>query len=132
MARPGQAEAKRSGWRSSQAILAVLLGDISGGGVLTGVAGQALISNYSRGAEARADAFAHAQLERVGLPVSALGRFFERALETWGEAEGIVAHFSSHPQTAARIAAAVDAGDPPLGPPALTPGQWADLRAICD
>ncbi|SFI83142.1 M48 family metallopeptidase [Jannaschia pohangensis] len=116
---------------SSQAVLAVLIGDLTGGGILTGVAGQALTSNYSRGAETRADDFAHGQLTATGLPPSALGSFFERARDVWGEAEGLVAHFSSHPQLAARIEASAGVGDPDIGQPALTPKDWQALRDIC-
>ena len=116
---------------SSRAVLAVLVGDLTGGGILTGVTGEALTSGFSRAAETRADVFAYGQLTQAGLPPSALGRFFTRAREIWGEAGGLVRHFSSHPQVAARIEAAAQAGDPVIGQPALTPKDWAALRDIC-
>lgn len=116
---------------SSQAVLAVLVGDLSGGGVLTATFGNALVASYSRGAEMRADDFAVAQLSATGLPPSAMGSFFERARATWGEAEGLGAYFSSHPRLTSRIEASLGVGDPPIGQPALTPKDWAALQSIC-
>lgn len=116
---------------SSRAVLAVLVGDVTGGGLLTGVTGEALTAGFSRAAETRADAFAHDRLTEAGLPPSALGRFFGRAREVWGDAGGLVRHFSSHPQVAARIEASARIGDPVIGKPALPPADWAALRAIC-
>ncbi len=116
---------------SSRAVLAVLVGDLTGGGVLTGVTGEALTSGVSRAAETQADVFAFRRLTETGLPPSALGRFFGRARAVWGEDGGLVRHFSSHPQIADRIAASAAAGDPVIGAPALTPEEWTALRAIC-
>ncbi|UWQ17362.1 M48 family metallopeptidase [Jannaschia sp. M317] len=116
---------------SGLAIASVLIGDVSGGGVLSGAAGQALTSSYSRRAETAADAFAHDQLTAVGLPPSALGEMFERLRARYGDAEGLLAHLSSHPQLADRIARATGVGDPVIGAPALTPKAWGALRAIC-
>ncbi|MEM7644095.1 MAG: M48 family metallopeptidase [Pseudomonadota bacterium] len=117
---------------SGIAVISLLLGDVTGGGVLSGAAAAALTASYSREAETAADRFAVEQLTRVGLPPSALGRMFERLRDRYGEAEGIVAHLSTHPQITGRIEATARAGDPVIGAPALTPKAWADLRAICD
>ncbi|SDZ56072.1 Peptidase family M48 [Jannaschia faecimaris] len=116
---------------SSQAVLAVLVGDLTGGGLMSTVAGQALSANYSRGAETRADGFAYDQLTQAGLPPSAMGTFFTRMRDIWGETDGLIAHFSSHPQLTARIEASARIGDPDIGQPALTPKDWAALRGIC-
>ncbi|WP_371156832.1 M48 family metallopeptidase [Jannaschia sp. 2305UL9-9] len=116
---------------SGMAILSVLIGDVTGGGILGGTAGAALQSSYSRRAEIAADAFAHDQLTSVDLPPSALGRMFERLRDRYGDTEGLVAHFSSHPQLADRIERAGRIGDPDIGMPALTPKAWQALRAIC-
>jgi Zn-dependent protease with chaperone function len=116
---------------SGLAIVSLLVGDISGGGVLSGAAATALAASYSRDAETAADRFAVEQLTRVGLPPSALGTMFRRLQARYGDAEGIVAHFASHPQIAARIAATDASDDPPAAEPALSPAQWAALRGIC-
>ncbi|MEL6586522.1 MAG: M48 family metallopeptidase [Pseudomonadota bacterium] len=117
---------------AAMAVLSVLIGDVTGGGLIGGTAGAALQSSYSRTAEVRADAFARDQLTAVGLPPSALGRMFERFRDRYGDTEGLVAHFSTHPQLADRIAAAGARGDPVSGAPALSDRAWQDLRAICD
>ncbi len=116
---------------TTTAIVSILAGDISGGGLVTGALGGALTSSYSRGAETRADEFAYDQLTKVGLPPSAMGEMFTRMREEYGDAEGLVAHFSSHPQLTARIEAAAERGDPVSGAPALTPEEWQALQGIC-
>jgi len=116
---------------SGLAVVSVLIGDATGGGILGGTLGAAVASGYSRDAELAADEFAAEQLREVGLPPSALGDMFERLRDRYGDVEGLLAHFSSHPALADRIASAGAAGDPPPGRPALTPGQWRALRDIC-
>lgn len=117
---------------SGLAIISLLLGDVTGGGVLSGAAAAALSASYSREAEEAADRFAFEQLTRVGLPPSALARMFGRLRDHYGETEGIFAHFSTHPQITDRIEATARLRDPIIGAPSLTPKAWADLRAICD
>ena len=117
---------------SGFAVVSILVGDITGGGLLGGTASAAIASGYSRRAETAADAFAAEQLRAVGLPPSALGRMFERLRDRYGDAEGLLAHLSSHPGLLDRIERAADAGDPEGGMPALTEAQWRDLRGICD
>lgn len=116
---------------SGLAVISVLLGDITGGGLLSGATSGAIFAGYSRDAETRADIFAARQLRARGLPPSALGRMFERLRERYGDVEGFASHFASHPQLAERILAASGAGDPPPGAPSLSPKAWSDLRAIC-
>lgn len=117
---------------SATAIMALLAGDVSGGGVIGGFAGTALTSSYSRRAELAADSFATDQLTAVGLPPSALGTLFGRLRDANGDVEGVLQHFSTHPALADRIGEANAAGDPPIGAPALTPKAWAALKQICN
>ncbi|MEM7711804.1 MAG: M48 family metallopeptidase, partial [Pseudomonadota bacterium] len=116
---------------SGFAILSLLLGDVTGGGLLSGAATSALSASYSRSAELAADRFAVERLTQAGLPPSALGRMFERLRDRSGESGGIVAHFATHPRIAARIAATTAAGDPVETAPALSADDWAALQAIC-
>ena len=116
---------------SATALMALLAGDVTGGGLIGGAAGQAVTAGYSRGAEAAADEWARARLAEAGLPPSALGRMFERLRGRYGDVEGALAHFSTHPELAGRIALADAAGDPPPGAPALAPKDWQALRGIC-
>ena len=114
-------------------VLGLLFGDFAGGAAVLFLVERLIEASYSQGAEAAADAFAHDRLRAVDLPPGALGSFFRRLRDTHGDAEGIVAHFLSHPQLGDRIARAEAAGAG-QGPtrPALAGAEWAALRAICD
>ncbi|KIT17984.1 M48 family metallopeptidase [Jannaschia aquimarina] len=114
------------------AIMALLAGDMTGGGVLGWVGAGAVTSGYSRGAEEEADRFAHALLEEAGLPPSALAVMFQRLRDRYGDVGGVMAHFSTHPDLASRILAADRGAEAAALVPVLSPGEWADLRAICD
>lgn len=114
-------------------VLGLLLGDFAGGTVVLFLAERMIQADYTREAEAAADAFAHQRLAEVGLPPAALGRMFDRLRARYGDAEGIVAHFLSHPTLGDRIARAEAAGEGQGATrPSLTPGRWEALRAICD
>jgi predicted Zn-dependent protease len=72
-------------------------------------------------------------LEDADISPAALGDIFERLRDKYGDAEGVVAHFVSHPTLGSRIAAARDAaregadyGD------ILSDEDWTALQAICD
>ncbi len=117
-------------------VLGLVFGDFAGGTVVLLLANELINAQYSQAAETGADDYAHALLTEAGLPPSALGTFFARLKDEYGDAEGIYAHFSTHPQMTARIEAALEAqtqaeraGE--LKDPVLTPAEWADLRAIC-
>jgi predicted Zn-dependent protease len=114
-------------------VLGLLFGDFAGGAAMLFLAERLIEASYSQGAEAAADAFAHDRLIAADLPPGALATFFARLRAEYGDAEGFVAHFLSHPQLGDRIARAKAAGAA-QGPtrPALTPSEWAALRAICE
>lgn len=111
-------------------VLGLLLGDFAGGAVVLFLTERLIEAQYSQGAEAAADDFAHQMLRDAGLPPSALADMFERFREMGGETDGFVAHFMAHPRLGDRIAAAraADTGDVT---PLLTPGEWAALQGIC-
>ncbi len=114
-------------------VLGLLFGDFAGGTVVLVLSNQLINAKYSQAAESGADDYAHALLTEADLPPSALGRFFERLLEETGDAAGIEAHFSSHPQMTERIAAALaaEAGRGTDTTPALTGREWTALGGIC-
>ncbi|MCI2395861.1 M48 family metallopeptidase [Aliiroseovarius sediminis] len=117
----------------SLGVLGLLFGDFAGGTIALFLANQLINASYSQTAEATADVYAHAMLDRADVSPAALGAMFERLLEEHGDADGIVAHFMSHPKMAKRIAAAqaavVDGRD--YGA-ILDDDQWESLQTVCD
>ncbi|MCI2399694.1 M48 family metallopeptidase [Aliiroseovarius subalbicans] len=113
-------------------VLGLLFGDFAGGTVVLFLANQLINASYSQDAETGADTYAHALLEQAGLPPSALGTMFQRLKDKHGDAEGIIAHFASHPQLEDRISAALaaDTGEAPERP-VLDSDEWEALRQIC-
>ncbi|WP_298911328.1 M48 family metallopeptidase [uncultured Aliiroseovarius sp.] len=116
----------------SLGVLGLLFGDFAGGTVALFIANQLINASYSQAAEARADDYAHDLLAQANISPEALGTFFERLHEEHGDAEGIVAHFASHPQMTDRISAAQDAVDPTRDYDTILDAQsWRDLQTVC-
>lgn len=114
-------------------VLGVVLGDFSGGLVVLLLAQQIVQADYTKEAEAAADAFAHNALLRADVPPDAIADMFERMRVLYGDDEGIVQHFASHPALGDRIAAARDATPHGFdGRPLLVSEEWQALRSICD
>jgi len=114
-------------------IVGLLFGDAVGMSAAAGV-GQRLISSaHSREAEIAADAFAHRQLTRAGLPPSAMGDMFARMqAQGLGEDMGVFRHISSHPELRDRIEAAMQADTGAAnGAPVISSAGWTALQAIC-
>ncbi|UWQ05121.1 M48 family metallopeptidase [Aliiroseovarius crassostreae] len=113
-------------------VLGLLFGDFAGGTIVLFMANQLINASYSQAAETAADEYAHQVLTREGISPAALGSFFERLKEEYGDAEGLMAHLSSHPQLEKRIlaAGAAVAADTQYTP-SLTPEEWRGLQAIC-
>jgi len=114
-------------------IAGLMFGDVLGASVVAGLTQQLISSSHSREAETRADLYAHARLEAVGLPPEALGDMFLRMREAGLDMEmGVFRHLSSHPELGDRIAAAAAAGSGGAGHrPALSGPEWQALRGIC-
>lgn len=120
----------------SVGVLGLIFGDFAGGTVVLMLANELINAKYSQSAETGADDYAHELLTKADLPPAALGTFFERLRDEHGDAEGLAAHFSSHPQMTARIEAALTAQEMAensghTGAPSLDAAQWAALRGIC-
>lgn len=115
-------------------VLGLLLGDFAGGAVVLFLAERLIQADYTRAAEAGADEFAHEMLASADISPAALGDMFERLLREHGEADGIVAHFLSHPALGDRIENARLAGARLGGRerPVLDEAEWQALRTICD
>ncbi|WP_424944404.1 M48 family metallopeptidase [Aliiroseovarius crassostreae] len=113
-------------------VLGLLFGDFAGGTVALLLANQLIDARYSQAAETAADEYAHAILQREWISPSALGTFFQRLKDEHGDAEGFLAHLSTHPQMAKRILAAANATDEAeIYQPSLSAKDWRDLQEIC-
>jgi len=117
----------------SLGVLGLLFGDFAGGAAALFLVERLIEANYSQGAEAAADVFAHEVLQDADIAPSALATMFERFLEIGGEPSPLVSHFLSHPSLGDRIQAARDATpDGFEATPILTAQEWQALRDICD
>ena len=114
-------------------VLGLLFGDFAGGAVVLFLTNRLIEAQYTQSAEAGADEFAHERLRDVGIPPSALGGLFQTLKEQYGDQEGIVRHFASHPQLGDRIEAAIEATDGMSGEtiPSLSPEEFKALQAVC-
>lgn len=116
----------------SVGVLGLLLGDFAGGAVVLFLTERLIQAQYSRGAEAGSDVYAHALLSKAELPTAPMGDFFLRLQSEHGDEEGLLSHLASHPNLQGRADAAVAADR--VGAdytPVLTPTEWQALRSIC-
>jgi hypothetical protein len=113
-------------------VLGLIFGDFAGGTVVLMLANQLINAKYSQAAEAGADDYAHQLMREAGVDPRALGTFFGRLMDEYGDAEGIMAHFASHPQMVSRIEAAQQASEGGnYGLPVITPAQWRAMQTMC-
>lgn len=114
-------------------VLGLLFGDFAGGAAVLFLTERLISAQYSQGAEAGADTFAHQVLDKAGISPGALGDMFENFRRKNGDRDGLSAHFLSHPALGERIAAAQAAVDVDATyHPAMSEADWAALRGICD
>lgn len=114
-------------------VLGLLFGDFAGGAAVLFLTERLISAQYSQGAEAGADEFAHAVLAQAGINPGALGDMFENLGEKYGDSDGVTAHFLSHPSLGARIDAAKAVVDPNVEyKPSMTDKEWKALQRICD
>jgi len=114
-------------------VLGLLFGDFAGGAAVLFLTERLISAQYSQKAESGADAFAHDILEQANISPAALGDMFANMREKHGDAEGVTAHFLSHPALGARIDAALAAADDTRTYTAsMSPVEWAALQGICD
>ncbi len=115
-------------------VLGLIFGDFAGGTLALFLANQLIEASYSQAAETQADQYATDLLIAADLPPEALGVFFQRLRDLYGDEQGLVAHFSSHPALRDRVDAAARAADRrgmrPVSP-VLSGAEWRDLRRIC-
>lgn len=117
----------------SVGLLGLLFGDFAGGAFMTVLADSLLSANYSQAAEEKADAYAHAVLEQNSVSPSALGTFFGRLRDEYGDVDGVMAHLSTHPKLADRIEAAGHAVHEGTSyQHILDDRDWKALKTVCD
>ena len=116
-------------------VLGLVLGDFAGGAAVLFLTERLISAKYSQAAETDADIFARAVLRRAMVAPSALALAFERMRAVAGAeagADGVVAHFLSHPSLAERIDAAREDGLPPgTARPVMSLEDWDVLQGIC-
>ncbi|MDV4146602.1 M48 family metallopeptidase [Shimia sp. FJ5] len=113
-------------------VLGLIFGDFAGGALVLFLAEQLIEAKYSQGAESDADVFAYSVLAKAGVAPSALGAMFERFRAKSGDAEGLAAHFLSHPALGDRIEAARVATPKGFAArPILSEAEWVALKGIC-
>ena len=113
-------------------ILGLLFGDFAGGAAVLFLTEQLISASHSQGAETGADEFAFVALEDAGVSPAALGDMFERLREKYGDTEGIVAHFVSHPTLSSRIERARDVAraEGAYGE-IVSEDEWRALKNVC-
>ena len=113
-------------------VLGLLFGDFAGGALVLFLTEKLIAAQYSQQAETDADTFAYGVLEKNGVAPSAIADMFERMLREYGDAEGVTAHFLSHPRMQERIDAA-HAATPRNFQHVniLTDAEWEALQGIC-
>lgn len=114
----------------SAGIVSIVLGDVSGGTVIGILGDQLLQTSYTRAAEAQADAFAMAMLNRAAISSEGFGAFFDKLAEM--DQIEIPEYFSSHPSSADRAERAKEnARNQGVTKPALSEADWAALKKAC-
>jgi len=114
-------------------ILGLLFGDFAGGAAVLFLTEKLISANYAQGAEAGADEFAYGALEDAGVSPAALGDMFERLRIKYGDTEGVVSHFVSHPTLSSRIDRSRDAASAESEySDILSDEEWSALKAVCD
>ena len=111
----------------SAGILSLIFGDMSGGLVLGLASSQVLSASYTRAAEAMADDYAFALMEKTGIGSAGLAAFFDRIDGMDGN---LPDYLSSHPASEGRALRARQA-DIAAKVEALSAADWAALKAIC-
>ena len=109
-------------------VFGMLLGDFFGGGAIVLSARTVLQSSYSRDAEAAADAYGVALMNKVGGNGEALGSLLARIDDLHASGPALL---RDHPQTADRVVAIRSLAKPASAPPLLDSAQWAALKNIC-
>lgn len=114
---------------SVSVLASLIVGDITGGTVIAGVAAAFLTAAYGQEAEHDADALAVTLLNGGGFNSQKMADLFERVGRKTRETEGMLSRLSSHPlsqERAQNMRAMAQAGRP-----AFDANAWQAIRAMC-
>ncbi|MCZ4353225.1 M48 family metallopeptidase [Roseovarius aestuarii] len=118
----------------SAGLLSMVLGDVTGGAAAVFLGERVLQASYSRGAEAQADLFALAMLNRANVSSDGMAHFFDKLAELEAGMRVLPAYFSTHPESTGRAERArqnaATQGD--VVQPILSEREWQALLAVCD
>jgi len=114
-------------------ILGLLLGDVFGASIVVVATDAVVNASYQRDAETRADETAYSLLAEAGLPSRPFADFFAKMRKKYGEMDGVLKLFASHPGLEGRAerAAAADLIGDSTYEPVLSDQDWVALRGIC-
>ncbi|MDG1240534.1 MAG: M48 family metallopeptidase [Planktomarina sp.] len=113
-------------------LLSLVLGDATGGAMLTLVGKHVISDKNSRDFEARADDFALAQMAKAGVSPEALAEFFELLLQEMGDPAFDMGWISSHPPSVARAAHARAAVQTARNyNKSVSSEEWQAIQQIC-
>ena len=117
----------------SAGILTLILGDATGAAAITIAAEQLLSASYTRQAETEADLYALDMLAEANVSAEGFASFFDRLREEYGDMDGALEYFMSHPALASRAEVARSRVDAEADTtPILTDAEWGALREICN
>ena len=115
---------------ASVSILASLIvGDITGGAAIAGVAGAFLTAAYGQEAERDADVLGITLLNGAGLESRKVARLFERFARKAREKDGLLSLVASHPLSQERAEYVRDMAQ--AGQPAFDAATWQAIRSMC-
>jgi Zn-dependent protease with chaperone function len=110
-------------------VVGMLVGDVAGFSALGSLATTLIGSRYTRDAESAADAHAVAMMRAAGFAANPFAVFMEQMESPSGGPLDALSYLASHPPSPER-AARIRAGGTD-GKDALSPAEWAALKAIC-
>jgi predicted Zn-dependent protease len=117
----------------SAGLLSMVLGDVTGGAAAVLLGERVLRASYTRDAEAEADLFALAMLNRAAVSSTGMADFFDGLARIEAGTTALPGYFSTHPASTGRAARARDnAAAQAQTRPVLNAADWRALRAVCD
>lgn len=117
----------------STGLVSLMLGDVTGGVLVAGLAEQMLNASYGREAERKADALGLEMLNAAGVDSRALAELFDQLFAGDDANTGLPGYLASHPQSAVRAEAVrANARGRVADRQLLSATEWRAVRHMCD